>query len=221
MQSYQRGDKQALNDLVEQNKGIIYKLLKHFYYNDSEKEDLFQIGCIGLILAAKKYDFNNKNKATFITYSVYWIMAKISRYLKYNDTSKERSLDEPLRENEHFRLKDTLTSKENLESDCIDRVYNEELKQALKMSMNRVNSLKEKMILYLNYGLDNTIPLTILQIEEILKLTHGQAQNNKCTAMQKLRTRAYGLPIQRYKDEEVLEKRSNRYRNVDSLVYYM
>lgn len=229
MQSYQQGDKQALNDLIQANTGIIYKLIKRFYFNSNETEDIFQIGVIGLILAAKKYDFNNKNKATFITYAVYWINSKISRYLKYNDTSKERSLDEPLKKDNSLRLKDTITSKIDLEKECIDRVYQEELKQDLKqdlkISIKKVNSLKEMEILYMNYGLDHTIPLTMTQIEEILNLAHNQAQNNKHTALSKLRTKAYGLPIEKYREEKILQnqlqKYANRYKSVENLVYSM
>jgi RNA polymerase sigma factor (sigma-70 family) len=73
----QQRDKQALKMLLDQNKGIVNKLVNKFYTektNSIDREDLMQEGFIGLILAANKYD--NPNKAQFITYAVFWINEK-------------------------------------------------------------------------------------------------------------------------------------------------
>ena len=53
---------ESLTDLIEQNKNLIYKITTLFN-GYSNKDDLFQVGCIGLINAYKKYDegFNTDN----------------------------------------------------------------------------------------------------------------------------------------------------------------
>src|SRR3712207_7622501 len=88
---YQQGDKQVLDSLIEQNKGIVYKLVNKFYVegtNSIDKEDLEQEGIIGLIIAAGKYDLNNPKKAKFITYAIHWIYSKINRYIKQRKDRK-------------------------------------------------------------------------------------------------------------------------------------
>lgn len=68
-----------LGELIEQNKNLIYKI-STLFTSYSNKEDLFQVGCIGLINAYKKYDesFNTK----FSTYAYPFILGEISNYVK-------------------------------------------------------------------------------------------------------------------------------------------
>ena len=69
------GDKQAENEMVEQNMGLVYSIVKRFSGRGCDTEDLTQIGAIGLIKAVKK--FNPAFNVQFSTYAV-----KISRALK-------------------------------------------------------------------------------------------------------------------------------------------
>ena len=68
-----------LTDLVLENKNLIYKITT-FFTGYSNKEDLFQVGVIGLINAYKKYDssFNTK----FSTYAYPFIFGEINSYVK-------------------------------------------------------------------------------------------------------------------------------------------
>ena len=73
---YQMGDKKALDKLVEQNSGIVHKIARKFNLekiNAVDEEDLISEGYIGLIKAANSYKFEIENRASFITYAVYWI----------------------------------------------------------------------------------------------------------------------------------------------------
>lgn len=69
---------ESLALLVEQNRNMIYKIASLFSYNN--KEDLFQVGCIGLINAYKKYDESYNTK--FSTYAYPYIFGEISSYVK-------------------------------------------------------------------------------------------------------------------------------------------
>ena len=68
-----------LTDLVLENKNLIYKITT-FFTGYSNKDDLFQVGVIGLINAYKKYDssFNTK----FSTYAYPFIFGEINSYVK-------------------------------------------------------------------------------------------------------------------------------------------
>ena len=62
------GDKEAREQLVEENIGLIWCVVKRFYGRGIEAEDLFQIGSIGLIKAIDKFDLSYDVK--FSTYAV-------------------------------------------------------------------------------------------------------------------------------------------------------
>lgn len=68
-----------LANLILEYKNLIYKISTFFTSYDN-KEDLFQVGCIGLICAYKKYDksFNTK----FSTYAYPFIYGEMSNYVK-------------------------------------------------------------------------------------------------------------------------------------------
>lgn len=53
----QKGNREVLNDLVKQNNGLIWSIVKRFEGRGYEAEDIYQIGAIGLIKAIKKFDF--------------------------------------------------------------------------------------------------------------------------------------------------------------------
>lgn len=68
-----------LTNIILENKNLIYKISMMFT-NYTNKEDLFQVGCIGLINAYKKYDksFNTK----FTTYAYPYIFGEMNNYVK-------------------------------------------------------------------------------------------------------------------------------------------
>ncbi len=89
----QSGDGEARNALVDSNTGLVWSVVRRFRNRNVETEDLFQIGCIGLIKAVDKFDtsFNVK----FSTYAVPMILGEIRRYFRDDGAIKvSRSLKE-------------------------------------------------------------------------------------------------------------------------------
>jgi RNA polymerase sporulation-specific sigma factor len=76
----QSGDKEAQDILVKNNLGLVRSVLKRFSNRGHEKEDLYQLGCIGLVKAIDKFDFSFDVK--FSTYAVPMIMGEIKRFLR-------------------------------------------------------------------------------------------------------------------------------------------
>lgn len=74
------GDKAAREQLVEENVGLIWCVVKRFYGRGLESEDLFQIGSIGLLKAIDKFDLSYDVK--FSTYAVPMISGEIKRFLR-------------------------------------------------------------------------------------------------------------------------------------------
>lgn len=87
------GDMEARNLLVEQNTGLVHSVVKRFAGRGYEAEDLFQIGCIGLIKAVQKFDM--QFGVRFSTYAVPLILGEIKRFLRDDGMIKvSRSLKE-------------------------------------------------------------------------------------------------------------------------------
>ena len=74
------GDPSAAEDLVKENSGLIWSVVKRFLNRGAEAEDLYQIGAIGLIKSIQKFDFSYDVK--FSTYAVPMIMGEIKRFLR-------------------------------------------------------------------------------------------------------------------------------------------
>ena len=54
----QAGNREVLNDLIKQNNGLIWSVVKRFEGRGYELEDLYQIGAIGFIKSVQKSDFS-------------------------------------------------------------------------------------------------------------------------------------------------------------------
>lgn len=75
-----RGDKNAEEELVRQNAALVRSVANRFRGRGQEAEDLFQLGCIGLLKAAERFDFS-KN-VQFSTYAVHMMVGEIKRFLR-------------------------------------------------------------------------------------------------------------------------------------------
>lgn len=74
------GDKEAREVLIEKNLGLVHHIVKRFLNRGVDAEDLFQIGCIGLMKAIDK--FNLAFDVKFSTYAVPMISGEIKRFLR-------------------------------------------------------------------------------------------------------------------------------------------
>ncbi|OAA84718.1 RNA polymerase sporulation sigma factor SigF [Clostridium ljungdahlii] len=75
-----KGDKDALNKLVELNLPLVASISKKFLNRGYEYEDIFQIGCMGLMKAVN--NFNEEYNVKFSTYAVPMILGEIKRFLR-------------------------------------------------------------------------------------------------------------------------------------------
>ncbi len=89
----QAGDDQTREYLIEQNLNLVRSIIKRFSYRGYEWDDLFQIGCIGLVKAIDRFNFNYNVK--FSTYAVPMIIGEIRRFIRDDNSVKvSRSIKE-------------------------------------------------------------------------------------------------------------------------------
>lgn len=79
---YKEGDKFAKEDLVNGNLKLVLSILKKYNNRCENMDDLFQVGCIGLIKAIDNFDLSFDVK--FSTYAVPMILGEVKRYLRDN-----------------------------------------------------------------------------------------------------------------------------------------
>lgn len=81
----QTGDAFARDLLVQGNLKLVLSILKKFTNRTENMDDLFQIGCIGLLKAIDNFDLSHEVK--FSTYAVPMILGEVKRYIRDNTSS--------------------------------------------------------------------------------------------------------------------------------------
>ena len=86
-----KGDKEARERYIQGNLRLVLSIIQRFSNSNENMDDLFQIGCIGLIKAVDNFDV--KQEVQFSTYAVPMILGEIKRYLRdYNSIRVSRSV---------------------------------------------------------------------------------------------------------------------------------
>lgn len=86
-----QGDKEARDKFINGNLRLVLSVIQRFNNRGENVDDLFQVGCIGLIKAIDNFDLNQNVK--FSTYAVPMVIGEIRRYLRDNNSIRvSRSL---------------------------------------------------------------------------------------------------------------------------------
>ena len=80
LERVQSGDDEALDELVRANMGLVKSLALRFTGRGADYEDLVQLGTIGMLKAARNFDFSQNTR--FSTYAVPLILGEIKRFLR-------------------------------------------------------------------------------------------------------------------------------------------
>ena len=106
------GDTNAMNKLIEANLPLVTSISKKFTNRGYEYEDIYQIGCMGLVKAIKNFD--EKYNVKFSTYAVPMIIGEIKRFLRDDGMIKVSRNVKSLAKKLHFD-KEALTKELNRE----------------------------------------------------------------------------------------------------------
>ncbi|KIR02059.1 RNA polymerase sporulation specific sigma factor SigG [Lachnospiraceae bacterium TWA4] len=79
-----KGDMQAREDYIKGNLRLVLSVIRRFSNTNESIDDLFQVGCVGLIKAIDNFDINQNVK--FSTYAVPMIIGEVRRYLRDNNS---------------------------------------------------------------------------------------------------------------------------------------
>lgn len=84
----QNNDDEAMTNIIEQNSGLLWSIVKRFLGRGYEAEELYQIACMGFIKAIKRFDVSLNLRMS--TYAVPYIMGEIKRFIRDDRTGKNK-----------------------------------------------------------------------------------------------------------------------------------
>ena len=86
LRAAQEGDRDACEQAVLENNGLIWSVVRRYYGRGVEPDDLYQLGCLGFLKAIRGFDFSYGT--CFSTYAVPKIAGEIRRFLRDDGTIK-------------------------------------------------------------------------------------------------------------------------------------
>ena len=86
LEAAQRGDREACEEMIRENAGLIWSIVRRYYGRGAEPEDLYQLGCMGFLKAIRGFDIQYGTQ--FSTYAVPKIAGEIRRFLRDDGAAK-------------------------------------------------------------------------------------------------------------------------------------
>lgn len=211
VKEYQEGNKEALEQLIVNNKRLVHFVARKF--NGYDYEDLTQEGFIGLQEAAMTYKLDLENKCKFSTWAVYYIHNRIGRYIRQQQKFKYVSFEEPVSEDLTIgeMLPDEKTEK------VFDRIINYELRQEIHQALQENLTLFEREVIKMSYGFYGGRCYSRQEIADIYNTELKEIRNAKNRSLMRLRGSQWGRKIWY---ERKIEKLSRMKNNTEQAALY-
>ena len=182
-----KGDIEARNKLVEHNLRLVAHIIKKYYGNQSEQDDLVSIGTIGLIKAINTFDLSKNIRLS--SYASRCIENEILMHFRYSrKSSQDISLNETIdtdKDGNPLTLFDIMSVDDNI-IDELDLKFNRsKLKQFIDEELNE----REKKIIVLRYGLNGKEPMTQKNVAKLLNISRSYVSRIETKALKTLRKR--------------------------------
>lgn len=181
------GDLEARNLLVEHNLRLVAHIIKKYYTQATDQEDLISIGTIGLIKAINTYDTDKGSK--LVTYASRCIENELLMRLRQERKEvREISLYEPIgtdREGNEISLMDVIRIDE--ENVLLNVITSESLRNINDLFTEILDD-REQQVIALRYGLYDNQELTQKEISNLLHISRSYVSRIEKKALLKLRS---------------------------------
>ena len=180
-----QGDPEARNTLIEHNLRLVAHIVKKYYSQNADQDDLISIGTIGLMKAVDTFD--SARRARFSTYASRCIENEIRMQFRRNrKTGGTVSLQEALESDgdSALTLADVLQDSFCMEDTC-------ETQDDIRRMRQLLDGLpaRERQIILLRYGLSGQPPLTQLETAKLLDISRSYVSRLETHALELLRQR--------------------------------
>ena len=180
-----KGSEEAKDILIERNLRLVAHIVKKYSNLNKDMDDLISTGTIGLIKGITSFDTSKGTKLA--TYAARCIENEILMSIRSSKKEKnETSIDSPIgidKEGNEISLLDVLFTESESIFDQVD--FGIEIKK-LYEKIGRVLKPREKLILRMRYGLDNTEEKTQREIAEQMGISRSYVSRIEKKALKKL-----------------------------------
>ena len=180
-----KGDLEARNILVERNLRLVAHVMKKYYAQTADQEDLISIGTIGLIKGVSTFDASKG--ARLATYAARCVENEILMYFRsQRKSAQDVSLSDYIEtgaEGAPLELMDVLSE----DCDLLEEVSGRETVARLRRAVERCLSEQERQVVVLRYGLGGGTPLRQRQVAERLGISRSYISRIEKRALGKLR----------------------------------
>ena len=185
LERYAAGDPEARNVLIERNLRLVSHIIKKYYVQTVDQEDLISIGTIGLIKGITSFD--PSKGARLATYAARCIENEILMYFRgqkklQGEVSLSDSIDSD-KEGNALQLLDVVGVDDTMLEDLHDRDSAVRLHRLVQEQL----SPREAEIIRLRYGLGGTIPLTQREVASSFSISRSYVSRIEKRALEKLR----------------------------------
>lgn len=181
------GDKNARNKLVEHNLRLVAHIIKKYYANINDQDDLVSIGTIGLIKAINTFDPNKNIKLS--SYASRCIENEILMFFRNSKkTAQDVSLSEAIdtdKDGNPLTLMDVMSVEDNIVDSLDLKINSEKLKQYLREVLDD----REQTVIILRYGLNGAAPLTQREVAKKLNISRSYVSRIEKRALSLLKKR--------------------------------
>ena len=192
LERYAQGDPEARNVLIERNLRLVSHIIKKYYVQSADQEDLISIGTIGLIKGISSFD--PSKGAKLATYAARCIENEILMYFRgqkklQGEVSLSDSIDMD-KEGNALQLMDVVGVDDTMLEDLHDRDSAERVRQLVGECLTP----RESEIIRLRYGLGGTIPLTQREVAAAFNISRSYVSRIEKRALEKLRAQLEAPP---------------------------
>lgn len=179
------GDMEARNILIERNMRLVAHIMKKYYAQTSDQEDLISIGTIGLIKGITTFD--NTKGARLATYAARCVENEILMHFRMLRKSAQ---DVSLSDYIESGSEGTPLERMELISDDVDLLEQVATKDTVKRLREAVDSRlteQERLVIRLRYGLDSGTSLKQREVGKITGISRSYISRIEKRALEKLR----------------------------------
>lgn len=178
------GDVEARNELIIRNMRLVAHIIKKYYTNYDEQEDLISIGTIGLIKAIDSYDVENGTR--FATYAGKCLQNEILMHFRaQKKLACETSIDDTIeidKDGNPLTYIDIISVDDNI----IEQIDLKSKKEMIEYSVNKLLDKREKAIIKLRYGLNGKKPITQREVAARLGISRSYVSRIEKSALKKI-----------------------------------
>ena len=181
------GDLNARNKLIEHNLRLVAHIIKKYYSNLNDQDDLVSIGTIGLIKAVDTFDSSKGIRLS--SYASRCIENEVLMFFRNGKKSaQDISMKEPIdtdKEGNALTLMDVMSVEDSIIDDLDIKIKSEKLYKYIY----EILSPRERIIIELRYGLNGKIPLTQREVAKLLKISRSYVSRIEKRALKLLNKR--------------------------------